>query len=72
MELKCCPCTDDLITSGDTYPETAIPDAVTIAPVLQAFIIGGQQVTAPVMLPVCFSCRGKQMGQVSKQGLVTA
>ena len=30
--------------------------------------LGGQQ----VVLPVCFKCRQKQLGHVSKNGLVTA
>jgi hypothetical protein len=70
--LKCCPCTDELITSGGTYPETDLPDAVTMAPLLQTFNAGGQQIMAPLALPVCFACREKQLGKVSRNGLVTA
>jgi hypothetical protein len=73
MELKCCPCTDQLIADGGSYPETDLPDACTIVPLVQTFDIGGgQQIAAPVALPVCFDCREKQLGKVSKQGLVTA
>lgn len=69
--LKCVLCTDALITSGRSYPEDAdLPDAVTMAPLLQTFSMGGQQVTAPVTLPVCFGCREEQLGKVSKNGLI--
>jgi hypothetical protein len=71
VTLKCCLCTDELITSGGT-DESAVPDAFTMAPLLQSFNAGGQQVMAPVTLPVCFACREKQLGKVSKSGLVTA
>ena len=69
--LKCCQCTDDLITGGGT-DEASVPDAVTLAPLVQTFTIGGQQIAAPLMVPVCFGCREKQLGRVSKTGLVTA
>ena len=64
MDLKCCPCTDELIAGGGSYPATDLPDAITMAPLA----LGGQQ----VVLPVCFKCRQKQLGHVSKNGLVTA
>jgi hypothetical protein len=72
MELKCAPCTDQLITDGRSYPEDELPDAVTMVPTVQTFNVGGQQIAAPVTLPVCFACREKQLGKVSKHGLVTA
>lgn len=73
MNLKCAPCTDALITSGRSCPEDAdLPDAVTIAPTMQTFSVGGQQVAAPIGLPVCFTCREKMLGKVSKTGLLTA
>ena len=67
--LKCCPCTDQAIT-GNTDTD-AIPDAVTIAPVLQTIPAGGQQVGGIVPMPVCLDCRKKQLGVASKAGLVT-
>lgn len=70
--LKCCPCTDDLVTRGGSYPETDLPDAVTLVPVMQTFSGPGGSVAAPVMMPVCFACRQKQLGRVSKNGLLTA
>ncbi len=70
--LKCAPCTDELITAGGSYPETDLPDAVTLAPLVQTFNVGGQQIAAPLALPVCFGCREKQLGKVSRPGLVTA
>lgn len=72
MNLKCAPCTDQLITDGRSYPEHELPDAVTMVPTVQAFNVGGQQIAAPVPLPVCFACRSKQLGTMSKRGLVTA
>ena len=69
--LKCCPCTDELITACGTYV-SQVSAAVTLAPLVQAFNAGGQQIMAPLALPVCFACREKQLGRVSKSGLVTA
>lgn len=69
--LKCNPCTDELITGGGT-DQASLPDAVTMAPSLQTFVVGGQQVSVPLALPVCFACREKQLGRVSRKGLITA
>lgn len=71
MDLKCAPCTDQRIADGQP-DATGIPDALTIVTVVQTFNAGGQQIAAPVMLPVCYACRQKQLGVVSKHGLVTA
>lgn len=71
--MKCCPCTDELITSGRRYPQDAdLPDAVTLVPSMQTFSMGGQTVSAPLALPVCFACREKQLGRASRTGLITA
>lgn len=68
--LKCCPHTDKAIIDGT--PVDDVPDAVTMAPVLQMFTVGTQKVPMPVVLPVCADCRKNQLGVVSKTGLVTA
>jgi hypothetical protein len=71
MTLKCCPCTDKAITDGQ--PDQAdVANAVTIVTVMQSFNAGGQQMAAPVTMPVCYACRQQQLGKVSKHGLVTA
>ena len=70
MELMCCPCTDQNITDGGDPDD--IPAAITLAPVMQAFAMGGQQVVGVVPMPVCYDCRTKQLAPVSKTGLVTA
>ena len=71
MDLKCAPCTDKHVTDGrDDRDE--IPAAITIVTVLQTFVAGGQQIAAPVPMPVCYDCRQQQVGKVSKHGLVTA
>lgn len=73
MNLKCSPCTDQAITDGKPAELAAeLPDAVTIVPTLQTFVAGGQQIAAPIAMPVCYACRQQQLGKVSKQGLVTA
>jgi hypothetical protein len=75
MELSCAPCTDKAITDGhepDSEEAARVPDAVTMVPTVQTFNVGGQQIAAPVALPVCYACRQKQLGTVSKRGLVTA
>ena len=70
--LKCLPCTDDLIASGRSYPEDAeLPAADTMAPLVQTFTAAGQQIMAPLMVPVCFTCRRKQLAPLSKTGLIT-
>lgn len=69
MNLKCALCTDRAITAGATAPDS-LPDAITLAPVVQEFSIGGQQIAAPLMVPVCYGCREQQLGRVSKTGLV--
>jgi hypothetical protein len=66
--LRCCPCTDNAITN-DTAIED-VPPAITMAPSIQTFTIGGQEVRAPVTIPVCLDCRKRQMGIVSKTGLI--
>ena len=65
--LACCPCTDIAI-SKDT-PIEDVPVAFTMAPSVQAFTVGGQDVMAPVVIPVCVDCRRKQLGVTSKTGL---
>lgn len=70
MELKCSPCTDQAITAAQDLD--GLPDAVTLAPVIQVFAVNGQQIAAPVTLPVCLDCRKQQIVTVSKSGLVTA
>ena len=70
MELKCSPCADQAIADG--LDLDGLPDAVLLAAVVQAFAVNGQQIAAPVMLPVCLDCRKKQLVTVSKNGLVTA
>ena len=71
MTLKCCMCVDKHITDGGSYPDPAIADACTIVPVVQTFNVGGQQIAAPVSMPVCYGHREEQLGKVSKAGLVT-
>ena len=71
MDLKCAPCTDKHITDGGQDAD-GVADAVTIVTVLQTFVAGGQQIAAPVSMPVCYDCRQQQVGKVSKHGLVTA
>jgi len=71
MDLKCSPCLDARITAGGAVAGV-VPDAVTLVPVLQSFAVNGQQVVAPVPVPVCMECRRKQLGKVSRVGLVTA
>ncbi len=71
MDLKCSPCLDQRITDGGDVAGV-VPDAVTIVPLLQSFAVNGQQVVAPVPVPVCMDCRRKQLGTVSRTGLVTA
>ena len=68
--MKCCPCTDNAILE-DT-PLDDVPEAVTMAPSVQQFTMPGQQIMAPVVLPVCAACRKRQMGVVSKTGLAVA
>jgi hypothetical protein len=70
MDLKCAPCTDRLIADGGSDTDL-LPPAVTIVTVLQTFAANGQQIAGPVMMPVCIACRQKQIGTVSKTGLVT-
>ena len=72
MNLKCCPCLDQAIAAGQDTDLASLPDACTLAPVLQAFAAGGQQVMAAVPLPVCLACRKGMLVTVSKNGLVTA
>ena len=75
MNLNCAPCTDKCISDGhgpDSEEAARVPEAFTIVTVMQTFNIGGQQATAPVLLPVCYACRQQQLGKVSKHGLVTA
>ena len=69
--MKCCPCTDQMIIDGHADEDT-LPDAITMAPVVQSIPIGGQQLTGFVTMPVCFRCRQEMMGKVSKTGLVTS
>lgn len=69
-DLNCCPCTDDAIINST--PIKDVPAAVTMAPSAQMFTINGQQIMAPVVLPVCAPCRKNQLGIASKTGLVVA
>ena len=68
--LKCCPCTDNAIINDTDLDQ--VPPAVTMAPSLQTFNAGGQQLNAPCTIPVCLDCRRLQLGIVSKTGLITA
>lgn len=68
--MKCCPCTDKAITDGQ--PGTDVPEAATMAPSVQTFTVNGQQIAAPVVLPVCLECRKNQLGVVSRSGLAVA
>jgi hypothetical protein len=68
--LLCCPCTDNAIIKGT--PLADVPPAVTMAPSLQTFSMGPEQVHAPCVLPVCVDCRTRQLGVTSKTGLVVA
>ena len=70
MNLKCQPCLDQAIVAGQDTE--GVPEAATLAPALQTFTAGGQQVAAPLVLPVCVECRKKALVTVSKSGLVTA
>jgi hypothetical protein len=70
VNLKCAPCTDEAVIKGDRTAYADIPDAWTLAPVVQTFNMGGQQIAAPLALPVCVACREKQLGKVSKNGLI--
>lgn len=75
MTLHCLPCLDQVIAGGhDAASEEAsrVPYADTLVTVMQPFTVNGQPVMAPVSMPVCYSCRVKQLGGVSKRGLVTA
>ena len=70
---KCAPCMDAAITAPGPLVLGAVPDAVVLATTLQMFPVpGGQQAAVPVQAGVCASCREKQLGTVSKTGLVTA
>jgi len=70
--LKCAPCTDQhILDDRGTSPDT-VPDAFTITTVMQTFAAGGQQIAAPVQLPVCYPCRKRLLGTVSKAGLAVA
>jgi hypothetical protein len=68
--LRCCPCTDQNIADGGDPGD--VPAAVTLAPVMQTFAMGGQQVMGVVNMPVCYKCRSAQLKPLSKTGLVTA
>ena len=72
--LKCAFCADPAIRDG--LPLDDVPDAVTFAGQMQTFTIstpqGVQEIMAPLALPVCYGCRGKQLAPMSKTGLVTA
>ena len=75
MTLKCCPCLDQAIADGhsaDSEEAAYVPVAATLVTVMQPFTVGGQQIAAPVTMPVCYACRKKQLAPVSKSGLVTA
>ena len=70
---KCAPCLDRVITSGKPAVLADVPDAVVLVTLVQQFNMGGgQQLAAPCLAGVCFSCRQQQLGTVSKTGLVTA
>jgi hypothetical protein len=73
---KCAICLDTAIMAASSAePAVAgrVPDAVVLATVVQTFPMpGGQQMAAPVLMPVCMACRQQQLGRVSKTGLVTA
>jgi hypothetical protein len=70
---KCAPCLDAAITSSEPGGLESVSDAVVLTTVVQVFpMAGGQQMAAPVLMPVCLPCRKQQLGAVSKTGLVTA
>ena len=69
LGLKCCPCTDNSLTKGKPGLDD-IPPAFTMAPSVQTFTIGGNDVMAPCVIPLCVDCRRKQLGVVSKTGLI--
>lgn len=69
--MKCAPCTDQLVIDGGSYPETDLPDAVTMSPVVQTVFTNGTMVGGLVMMPMCFACRAKTLSTVSKAGLAT-
>ena len=70
---KCAPCLDAAITGPESFVIDAVPDAVVLVTVIQMFpVAGGQQMAAPALMGVCLACRQKQLGTVSKRGLVTA
>jgi hypothetical protein len=66
--LRCCPCLDAAIERGASLDD--VPAAITMAPVVQGFTMQGNQVMAPVVVPVCAECRKRQMGIKSKAGLI--
>lgn len=69
----CAPCLDSAITAAEPPDPDAVPDAVVLVTVIQMFPApGGQQMAAPALMGVCLACRQKQLGTVSKRGLVTA
>ena len=67
--MKCCQCVDQLIAEGGSYPETDLPDADTLVPVVQSVMSQGGHIVGLVALPVCFDCRQKMLKNVSKTGL---
>jgi hypothetical protein len=70
---KCAVCLDGAATAGKPFQLGDVPDAVVLVTVVQTFpLAGGQQMAAPVQMAVCVPCREKQLGTVSKTGLVTA
>ena len=69
LGLKCCPCTDNSLTKGKPELDD-IPPAFTMAPSVQTFTIQGNDVMAPCVIPLCVDCRRKQLGVVSKTGLI--
>ena len=69
---KCGACLDTAITSGRPLDLSSVPDAVVLVTVMQMFPMPGQQIAAPVQMSVCVPCRERQLGTVSKAGLVTA
>ena len=71
LGLKCCPCTDKAIADGEVDLDQ-VDMAVTFAPSMQTFTLQGQQISAPCVIPVCVDCRKRQMGVVSKTGLMVS
>ena len=68
--MKCSLCLDAALQNET--PVQDVPEAAAMVAVMQAFTLNGQQIAAPVPLLVCADCRKRQLGVVSKTGLIAA